>query len=183
MAPGSAPADDGEAASLESVGAADRPRPTVRGNPAHSDSGLGPRGQAGSAAPRRGRRRRVRVGSASRGTGNRLGSSSPATSDRAGDSGSSRVSGSRRIGLRGSTGAAGREVSMIDRVEGPTRRGRVASVGSRNSRVEVGGRAAGNRDRALEEACREAAAFVRSSLPVPAILRRASGRRAPGPDS
>ena len=72
---------------------------------------------------------------------------------------------------------------MIDRVDGPTRRGRVASVGSRNSRIEVGGRAGGNRDRALDEAGGEAAAFVRSSLPVPEIPRRASGRRAPGPDS
>lgn len=72
---------------------------------------------------------------------------------------------------------------MIDRVDGPPRRGRVASVGSRNSRVEVGGRAGGNRARALEEACREAAAFVRSNPPVPEILRRAPGRRAPGPDS
>lgn len=48
-------------------------------------------------------------------------------------------------------------------------------------------RAGVNRDRALDEACREAAAFVRSSSPVPEIPRSAcvvcSGRRTPGPDS
>lgn len=48
-------------------------------------------------------------------------------------------------------------------------------------------RAGVNRDRALDEAGREAAAFVRSSNPVPEIPRSAcvvcSGRRTPGPDS
>ena len=44
-------------------------------------------------------------------------------------------------------------------------------------------RAGVNRDRALDEACREAAAFVRSSNPVLEIPRSSSARRTPGPDS
>ena len=72
---------------------------------------------------------------------------------------------------------------MIDRVDGLTRSGRVASVGLRSSRIEIGGRAGGNCDRALDQAGGGTAAFAWSCLPVTEIPRCAPGCRAPGPDS
>lgn len=72
---------------------------------------------------------------------------------------------------------------MTNRVEALARNGRLASVGSRNSGIEVGCRTGGNCDRALDEAGGETAAFVWSSLPVPEIPRCAPGCRAPGSDS